>query len=786
MGAMTVQTIANKKAKENGENGTQSSKARPELTIAGPIIPPTTLGRVLNLLNSNGFQALLYLGFVVVFQLLAQTMRANEEFQLNKLVQDRLIENHFDSSHNTFESVRRVADIYEWGNNVLWPGLLGDTGPCDGDAVGVLGSAKLCNDHTWPDGDGSFHLRSATPYTVAELVERMDQFDWTEGILIRQGRSAPETCQTTHQLGACYPALSKGSGSRAPYGFNYTHPAEPLDRPFVYLTRDELGADAEMTSANFASLQGYSTGGYAALVIPFFADRYLPPEEGAASDISDFRQYYVNTTNERTARAFCVRTSTNGRYLKQLCDPGTNGDGSGALTGVVRAHIETFWNDLKRAHYIDAKTRVVSLVLQLKSNHLGVAYRITLMFELTSVGAILPSYDIETRLLDTALADQMNVYASIGLAMVIFFSLLEGVELVKVGGAYLSDVWNVMDWANFFFYYLVFAQVRAVNDNLTPKCDSYLCSEVGYFDDWRLMGEYRQAKLFLSLCVCIQLFKILKFTDAFVPKLGLATKVLRKCALDLLFFGGTFIISMLAFSMMLYVQLGPVMLHFHDQFGAFIALFRALFGDFDIDEILDNSPSYLNAIFFLCYLFVAIFIMLSMFLAILAEAQVNLNSEKADIMDARRLQDPDFSEFVFEYGVLAHGVNLTKRGVTRSVAHIRGALGYKPTANADGASAAGPAAADVGTEKATLEQVFGVILEMQRELRELRELRAPASAPPIAPAALAVRTAPGLSSACETSSPMLSPACTIASGSDAASPGKAKAPGKASMAHLRA
>ena len=39
------------------------------------------------------------------------------------------------------------------------------------------------------------------------------------------------------------------------------------------------------------------------------------------------------------------------------------------------------------------------------------------------------------------------------------------------------------------------------------------------------------------------------------------------------------------------------------------------------DDILNNSSDYLNAMLFLAYLFVAIFIMLSMFLAILGEAQ---------------------------------------------------------------------------------------------------------------------------------------------------------------------
>ena len=47
------------------------------------------------------------------------------------------------------------------------------------------------------------------------------------------------------------------------------------------------------------------------------------------------------------------------------------------------------------------------------------------------------------------------------------------------------------------------------------------------------------------------------------------------------------------------IQLGPVMEAYRDQIPAFISLFRALFGDFDIDEIMDNSSGYLNTLLFL-------------------------------------------------------------------------------------------------------------------------------------------------------------------------------------------
>ena len=131
-----------------------------------------------------------YLSFVVVFQLLTLSLRMKEEFYLDKAFSDALLMNHFDGDHNTFGTVRRVADIYQWGNNVLWPGLLGNAGPWCG-SVGTGGTFQSsivpllpsnlthfkggCNDDTWPDGDGPFHHIEATAPTVADVVDRFNQ-----------------------------------------------------------------------------------------------------------------------------------------------------------------------------------------------------------------------------------------------------------------------------------------------------------------------------------------------------------------------------------------------------------------------------------------------------------------------------------------------------------------------------------------------------------------------------------------------------------------------------------
>ena len=124
-----------------------------------------------------------------------------------------------------------------------------------------------------------------------------------------------------------------------------------------------------------------------------------------------------------------MRVSHNGHHIKQLCDPGAKGDGLEPYTGAVRATVEEWWNDIKRGHFLDSESRLMSTVLQLKSINQGVRYRITLMFEFTALGTVLPSYDVETRVLEKDAIEKMPKFAFYALSMVIFFCFLEIVEI---------------------------------------------------------------------------------------------------------------------------------------------------------------------------------------------------------------------------------------------------------------------------------------------------------------------------------------------------------------------
>ena len=305
------------------------------------------------------------------------------------------------------------------------------------------------------DGEGTFHMHSPTGWTIEEITSQLNQLDWTDGLAIYQSRVVSLSsleCGTSPIGGMCYPEaqslfVEKRVENRSSFGYNWTHPTSPLSNPFRYFEADEAGSDpGGPNSANAVSLKNYPPGGFISLIIPFLSTTYLSDERGTYNQVSDFRVHRATSVNQKTPKYFCVRLVWNGDFIHQLCDP--NDSQTGRTTGLVRAAIEEFWNDLKRAHYIDFATRALVITIPFSSHNAGVRSRVSFMFEFTSTGSVLPSFDTQMRVTRAANIQSTEFYSGIAFYFTLFFCAMELIEMMSSGLAYFSDLWNVMDWVN--------------------------------------------------------------------------------------------------------------------------------------------------------------------------------------------------------------------------------------------------------------------------------------------------------------------------------------------------
>jgi hypothetical protein len=101
--------------------------------------------------------------------------------------------------------------------------------------------------------------------------------------------------------------------------YNITHPDEEPEIRWRYFSARNLGGNPDgQTSAAIPSMRQYDTDGFIAVVIPFFSEIYLEEQYDLVDWVVDYRLHYVNATNGKTPRYYCVRLSHNGRDMHQV------------------------------------------------------------------------------------------------------------------------------------------------------------------------------------------------------------------------------------------------------------------------------------------------------------------------------------------------------------------------------------------------------------------------------------------------------------------------------------
>ncbi len=144
------------------------------------------------------------------------------------------------------------------------------------------------------------------------------------------------------------------------------------------------------------------------------------------------------------------------------------------------------------------------------------------------------------------------------------------------------------------------------------------------------------ARMAVGLSAVLASLRVLKFTSFLVPAFRQLPRLLALSVYSLWIFSIQFFGILIGGAYFFYATLGSSV----DGYGTFhsslLSLLRALFGDFDMEAILKRSErptlgyNYALAILFTVYLWVGVFVLVSVFVSILNDAWTVVQDAKAE------------------------------------------------------------------------------------------------------------------------------------------------------------
>ncbi|OWF56216.1 Polycystic kidney disease and receptor for egg jelly-related protein [Mizuhopecten yessoensis] len=291
-------------------------------------------------------------------------------------------------------------------------------------------------------------------------------------------------------------------------------------------------------------------------------------------------------------------------------------------TGSDAAH--TALNDLRSQHWVDQYTRAIFLEFTSYNPNVDLFTVAIIIFELSNIGNIMPYYQFFSSKLnhyDSDLGIFVAVCESLFLVYLIGFTYFEVKKFTKLRKTeYFSDTWNYMEvmiivlgycTLGLFFQRLVLVDsvLSEYRKNGPNKFTSFYTAVF-----WDFVLTYIMAVL--VMLVILKVFKLFRFNT----KTTILMQTLGNARGSLLNFAFLFFIFFMAFALFGHLVFGYWIVDYKDVGSSIITLGNFLLGVSDYYK-LEQAHSVLGPTFFVMFVFFIQYILLSVFVAIIREAQ---------------------------------------------------------------------------------------------------------------------------------------------------------------------
>jgi len=203
-------------------------------------------------------------------------------------------------------------------------------------------------------------------------------------------------------------------------------------------------------------------------------------------------------------------------------------------------------------------------------------------------------------------------------------------EIQAAGWEYFQNIWNFLDilvisvsTANIAIAVYVYYQIGTALKPLLAQPES--------FGDFSVLGQLASYQDFIfAFNVFISGIKVFKYIS-FNRTMNTLSDTLVRCTPDLLTFSIMYFIVEMAFIQLANLLFGQELPYFSTIIDSSYTMLRCLLGDFDFPAMQRAQPV-LGPIYFTLYIFLAFFILLNMFLAIINDTYSEV---KAELEEAR-------------------------------------------------------------------------------------------------------------------------------------------------------
>ncbi|KAA3682266.1 polycystin 1L2 [Paragonimus westermani] len=335
----------------------------------------------------------------------------------------------------------------------------------------------------------------------------------------------------------------------------------------------------------------------------------------------------------------------------------------GGYVHMFRGSEEEMLNNLhflRSKHWIEFGTRAIIVQFTAYNPNVNLFAIVTALVELPGLGTVIPSHRIETaNLFGTAGSHVTTVEIGFQVAYVVAllgYMFKEAHNLYKQRCQYFKDIWNFVELFIMFgsfaaiaaYAYMIFATKEAIAE--------FSRTHGNVFMNFQFLAYWNETLTYLLAVICffatLKLVRLFRFNR----RIGLLGSVLRYAARDLKYFMIIFFLLFIAFVLVFYLLYEGTLADFRSFLGSVETSLQIILGKFDFTSMYERELV-LGPLMFAVFTLCIIFIVVSMFVAILEESF-------GKVMQDIRLQsdDHEITQFILAQLIAWSGLNRTGWG----------------------------------------------------------------------------------------------------------------------------